>query len=111
MERQMLNVKLSDRITKEDIRQRTKIIDVIEHTASLKWRWAGHTMRQTDTRWNKEMQHWRPWTAKRGRGRPQMRWSDDLKRVAGFGWMRLTANRNNWRKKGEAYIQYWMEGG
>jgi len=111
MERLMLNIKLKDRVRNEDIRKKTKLIDVKQHIASLKWRWAGHTLRQSDNRWNKEIQLWRPWLGKRNRGRPQTRWRDDLKLTAGFGWARLAQNRELWRQKGEAYIQHWMTTG
>lgn len=42
--------------------------DVVKHITFLKWKFCGHIMRQEDERWNKRA--WRPWTAKRGRGKP-----------------------------------------
>lgn len=86
MERQMLNIKLIDRKKIQWIRQKTKVIDIAKQVASLKWRFCDHTMRQKDNRWNKKIQLWRPWEAKRIRGRPQHRWADDIKKVAGIGW-------------------------
>ncbi|KAI8425360.1 hypothetical protein MSG28_007121 [Choristoneura fumiferana] len=39
-------------------------------------------------------------------GRPQTRWSDDLRRLAGKNWMRLAEDRAQWRATGEAYVQH-----
>ena len=52
MERKMLIVKLQDKIPCSEIRKRTKIIDIMDHTLKQKWRWAGHTARM-DSRWTK----------------------------------------------------------
>ena len=111
MERIMLNIKLIDKITNESIRQKTKVIDVKEQVASMKWRWAGHTLRQRDGRWNQEIQYWRPWMGRRDRGRPQTRWRDDLRRVAGVNWMRESQDRELWKEKREAYVQHWTKTG
>ncbi|CAG9109469.1 unnamed protein product [Plutella xylostella] len=45
---------------------------------------------------------------KRSVGRPPARWTDDLRRVAGSGWMRKAEDRVLWRSLGEAYVQQWM---
>lgn len=109
MERQMLHIKLQDRKRNEYIREVTKVRDATEQIAKLKWKFAGHTIRQKDERWNKQIIYWRPWEHKRGRGRPQMRWSDDLKKHAGSRWMTTALDRDQWRKQGEAYVQKWTE--
>ncbi|CAG9840644.1 unnamed protein product [Diabrotica balteata] len=109
MERQMLNIKLSDKKRNEWISNKTKVKDVSTQVAKLKWKFAGHTLRQKDERWTKTIIHWRPWNHKRKRGRPQtMRWSDDLKKHAGSKWMQIAQNREAWKKEEEAYIQGWM---
>jgi hypothetical protein len=41
MERRMINVKLSDKISNEKLRKITKLIDVKEKTSELKWNWVG----------------------------------------------------------------------
>src|ERR1700748_1305792 len=48
MERSMLGISLRDKMTNQWIRQQTKVVDVMERIASLKWNWAGHILRMTD---------------------------------------------------------------
>ena len=108
MERAMLGVSLRDRIRNEVIRQRTKVIDIAHRISKLKWQWAGHISRRTDNRWGKRVLEWRPRLGKRSVGRPQARWSDDLRKTAGRSWMREAENRSQWRALGEAYVQQWI---
>jgi hypothetical protein len=70
----------------------------------LKWQWAGHS-RRTDNRWGKRVLGWRPRLGKRSIGRPQVRWSEDLRRVAGRSWMRVAEDRIRWGEIGEARVQ------
>lgn len=51
----MLGVSLRDRKTNEWIRQRTKVTDVIEKAARLKWSYAGHVARSNIGRWHKRI--------------------------------------------------------
>jgi hypothetical protein len=51
---------------------------------------------------------WRPRLGKRSVGRPQGRWSDDLRKTAGRSWMRVAEDRARWREIGEAYFQQWI---
>ena len=39
--------------------------------------------------------------------RPQARWNDDLRKVAGNSWVRGAEDRLRWRAIGEAYVQQW----
>jgi hypothetical protein len=110
MERKMLGVSLRDRKTNEWLRQQTKLRDVTEKIVSQKWSWAGHIARRDDQRWTRRILEWRPWTSKRGVGRPPVRWSDDIVRVAGTKWMQMAQDRELWRKMGEAYVQHWTRG-
>jgi hypothetical protein len=73
----------------------------------LKWQWAGHINNRTDNRWGKRVLEWRPRLGKRSVGRPQARWSDDLRRMAGRSWMRVAEDQARWRDIGEAYVQQW----
>lgn len=109
MERKMIGVRLQDRRTNDWIRQKTKVTDIAERVARLKWNWAGHLMRTEDGRWTRKATEWRPRTTKRNPGRPKTRWKDDIQKQAGTQWMSRTSNRNQWRQIGEAYVQKWME--
>ncbi|CAH2244410.1 jg25356 [Pararge aegeria aegeria] len=51
MERAMLGVSLRDQIRNEEIRRRTRVTDIAQRVAKLKWQWAGHIARRTDGRW------------------------------------------------------------
>jgi hypothetical protein len=83
MERAILEVSLRDRIRNQVIRQRTKVTDIGHRIGMLKWQWAGHISRRTDNRWGERVLEWRPRLGKRSVGRPQARWSDDLRGKAG----------------------------
>ena len=48
MERKMLNLELHDKIPCSEIMQRTKIIDIIEHTLKQKCKCAGYIARIKD---------------------------------------------------------------
>lgn len=52
MERQMLNIRLSDRKPTEWIRSTAKVKDISMQVAQLKWKFAGHNARQKGNRWN-----------------------------------------------------------
>ena len=78
-----------------------------ERIGKLKWQWAGHICRRADGRWGRQVLEWRPRT-KRPVGRPPARWTDDLKRMAGSGWIRRAEDRVWWRELGKAYVQQWI---
>ncbi|CAG4987883.1 unnamed protein product [Colias eurytheme] len=105
MERSMLNIKKSDRIKKIVIRNKTKITDVISKIKRLKWRWAGHLVRGHD-KWSKRVTWWYPREGKRKRGRPQKRWDDDVRQVAGATWNRVAQERKEWKRLEEAFADW-----
>jgi hypothetical protein len=98
MERNMLGVSLPDRIRNEVIRR-----DI----STLKWQWAGHISRGTAYHRGERVLEWRPCLGKRSVGRPQARWIDDWRNMAGGSWMRVAEDRARWREVGEAYVQQW----
>lgn len=109
MEQTMLHtITLIDKKRNTWIRTKSKVTDVRERAARLKWKYAGHNAKQIDNRWNTQILNWRPWLGKRERGRPQMRWDDDIKRH-GLNWKRQAQNRNTWKETGETYIRKWIE--
>lgn len=107
MERTMLNISLRDRRRNEEIRQRTKVVDIVTRVAELKWQWVGHVARQDQSKWTSKLTHWRPRETKRSVGRPQRRWLDDIKQQAGNRWFQTAQDRTAWRNMKEAYVQEW----
>ncbi|KAI8433690.1 hypothetical protein MSG28_015688 [Choristoneura fumiferana] len=63
--------------------------------------------RSVPYRWGRLVLEWRPRIGKRSVGRPQTRWSDDLRGAAGKSWMRAAEDRAQWLAMGEAYVQQW----
>ncbi|CAH2209453.1 jg75 [Pararge aegeria aegeria] len=68
MERAMLGVSLRDQIRNEGIRRRTRVTDIAQRVAKLKWQWAGHIARRTDGRWGSTVLEWQPHAGKRSVG-------------------------------------------
>ena len=104
----MLGIKLTDRIRCTEIREKTKVIDIIEYTTKTKAKWAGHVARMKDNRWTIRTTEWTPRDMKRSRGRQKRRWRDDLEEYFGTTWPRKARNRDEWRILTEGYIQQWM---
>ncbi|CAH2232405.1 jg20998 [Pararge aegeria aegeria] len=96
MERAMLGVSLRDHIRNEEIGRRTRVTDIAQRVAKLKWQWAGHIARRTDGLWGLKVLEWRPRTGKRSVGRPQTRWTDDIRREAGSRWRQAAKDRVLW---------------
>ncbi|CAH2240784.1 jg2484 [Pararge aegeria aegeria] len=67
----MLRAILRDQIRNEEIRRRTRVTDIAQRVAKLKWQWAGHIDLRTDGRWGLKVLEWRPRTGKRSAGQPQ----------------------------------------
>ncbi|CAH2236095.1 jg4792 [Pararge aegeria aegeria] len=103
MERAMLGVSLRDQIRIEEIRRRTKVTDISQLVAKLKWQWAGHIVRRTDGRKGSKVLEWHPRTGKRSVGRPSTRWTDDIKRAAGSRLIQSAQNRGVWNALQKTY--------
>ncbi|CAH2244467.1 jg15946 [Pararge aegeria aegeria] len=111
MERAMLGVCLRDRISNVEIRRRTRVTDIAQRVARLKWQWAGHIVRRKDGRWDPKVLEWQPRTGKRSVGRPPTRWADDIKRVAGSRWIQAAQNHGIWNSLQKSYVQQWTSFG
>ena len=70
MERTMLNITYKDRKTNIWVKERTKVIDIINTVIKMKWTWAGHINRLKDDRWTSRVTTWRPYDKKRRQRRP-----------------------------------------
>ena len=106
MERSMLNITYKDRKTNIWVRERTKVIDIINTVRKMKWSWAGHINRLKDDRWTWRVTSWRPYDKKRRQGRPAKRWRDDLDKYwSDTIWQRKAQDRVVWRQHAEAFAQ------
>ena len=106
MERSILGVRRPDRIRNTTLRSKTRITDITEKVANLKWEWAGHVCRMHPERWAKATTEWVPLDSRRGRGRPKKRWRVDLDAFC-TDWQGLALDRDLWKEKGEAFAQQW----
>ena len=104
MERSILSIRKKDKITNENIRNRTNIRDIGYSIKKAKFKYAGHIMRGKDDRWEKRVTEWRPCEGKRGNRRLKTRWRDELERRVGTLWHREVYGRGKWREIGEAYL-------
>ena len=109
MERKMLNIKIQDKLPCRNIRDKTKLIDIVKYAAKQKWKWAGHIVRLHDNRWTKKIIEWQPRNGKRSRGRQNKRWRDDIVQHKGMTWSRAASDRESWRSESEGYILQWMD--
>ncbi|CAH2234159.1 jg9040 [Pararge aegeria aegeria] len=60
----MLGVSLRHQIRNEEIRRRTRVTNIAQRVAKLKWKWVGHIARRTDGRWGSKVLEWRSRTDK-----------------------------------------------
>ncbi|CAH2240067.1 jg7409 [Pararge aegeria aegeria] len=73
---------LRDHIRNVKFLRRTRVTDVAQRVAELKWQWAGHIVRRRGGRWGPKVLEGQPRTGKRSVGRPPTRWTDDIGRFA-----------------------------
>ncbi|CAH2260857.1 jg21188 [Pararge aegeria aegeria] len=67
-QRAMERVSLRDEIINEEICRRTRVTDIAQRVAKLKWQWAGHIVRRKAGRWGPKVLEWQPRTGKRSVG-------------------------------------------
>ncbi|XGW31396.1 hypothetical protein V3C99_009956 [Haemonchus contortus] len=90
MERQMLGLRLRDRVSNAVLRARTKLKDAVVEARKRKWIYANKLMTREQTRWEVRLMKWKPYGI-RPVGRPRMRWEDDFKMFAGTEWKNIAA--------------------
>lgn len=75
--------------------------DLVKFIKSQRIRWLGHVERMEEDRMNKRMMQGRLYCGRR-RGRPRMRWLDevlkDLMKLGVRGWRERVADRDDWRR-------------
>ena len=109
MERIMVGVTKRDKVKNIDLREKTKVRDIIHEIKTKKWRWAGHLARRQDSRWTHRVTEWTPRECTRSRGRQSRRWMDEIKGSQGITWMRSACDRKKWKREEEAFLQQWRE--
>jgi len=98
MERKMLGVRWEEKRTNASI----KLPDVLQRIKSSKWSWAGHVARAlAKENWYGNIRDWKP-SGRRSRGRPKMRWIDDVRRYAGRNCINRSQDRDQWQELREA---------
>ncbi len=99
MERSMLNITSKDRKTNIWVRERTKVVNVINTVRKIKWSWAGYISRLKDDRWTPHATTWRPYDKKRRQGTPSKRRRDDLDKYwSDTIWQKTAQERLTWRR-------------
>ena len=71
MERMMVGVTWQDRVSNEELRRRTKIIDIVKAAAERKAMWAKRITMMDQERWAQAVTYWKP-VGKRGKTLPTM---------------------------------------
>ena len=74
----MFDFKLNDRKRAMWIREKIKLDDLVKTTKNKKLNWAGHVQRLQNNRWTRRIMEWIPRDQRRRRGRPKIRWRDEL---------------------------------
>ncbi len=92
MERKMIGVTLRDKKRAVWVREQTRVNDILVEIKK-KWAWAGHVMRRQDNRWSLRVTEWIPREGKCSRGRQNVRWVDEMKKIAGITWPQLAQDR------------------
>ena len=106
MERSLLNIKLVEKVSNEELRRKTNFMDVVEVCKKKKWKWAGHVQRMKNDRWTKRATERYPRNYKRRKGRQKQRWSDDIRSVAGSLWGRVAQDREKWAELLQEYASH-----
>ena len=105
MERAMIGVSWQDHRTNECLRSKTKVRDITHIIKARKWTWAGHLARLQDKRWTLQVTDCRPMDGIRPRGRPSMRWRDEIDDFwRSVSWKQNAQDRLSWKRNAEAFI-------
>lgn len=107
IERRMCKISRLEHIRNTEIRERTKVKDVVEVIYGNKKRWAGHVARFKDNRWTIRTTDWYPRDRKRKQGRPNTRWEDSLRKSIGPLWKRAAQDRERWKRLCD--LQHWRD--
>jgi hypothetical protein len=88
--------------TKGEIQQLYQKPDIVVEIKRERMRWAGHVQRMPEERVVKKIFPGQPGGSRR-KGRPRLRWVDDLeedlKKIGISGWRRMAEDRKGWRRR------------
>ncbi len=93
---------MRDKVSSNKIRQLARSIDILYLAKKQKISYAGHIARCTGDNWDQKITKWAPYGRKRGRGRPALRWRQEMENKLGILWGRTAQNRKAWERTGEA---------
>ena len=105
MERIMLGISLRDHIPNAQIRHQSGVTDIIDAIRTAKHRWAGHVTRLRDNRWTIRATEWTPRQWTRPKGRPAVRWRDELCDHMVPTWTRTAKDRSRWKRSREGFLR------
>ena len=98
----MLRIRWTDKVTNEEVFNRTQQSPVADEIGKRRWRWIGHTLRKPSTSITKKVLDWNP-QGKRSRGRPHGTWrritEKDVQK-SGMTWngvKKLAQDREKWK--------------
>ncbi|MFH4985048.1 hypothetical protein AB6A40_011757 [Gnathostoma spinigerum] len=97
MERRMLKITRLNYVRNEDIRKRTRVVDVVLESIKSKLRRAGQVARLKDDRWTEKVSDWYSRNHKRPVERPPRRWNDLVPARLGPMWRRMAQDRIKWK--------------
>ena len=104
MERIMIGITLKDRKSTDWIRKQSDVTDIVRSIRESKHRCVGHVARRRDNRWTIRVTEWIPRGHKRPRGRPRIRWCNDLIQYVGPTWSHIAKDRRLWRACREGFL-------
>ena len=89
--RRILKIRWTDKITNEELWERSGQIPMVKQVRKRKWAWVGHTLRRPSNSITRRALHWNP-QGKRKRGRPKNSGRRDTEKemkVLGKNWKEL----------------------
>ena len=92
-ERKMLGVTLLDRRTNVWVRNKTGLMDVVEHCRERRFCWVERIAGLDHERWARAVLEWHPRGPIRRKGRPVRRWRDDFVKAVGTEFLRMAAEK------------------
>ena len=102
-------IKRSTRIA-EEIMVQHNVPDWVREVHRRRYQWAGQVSRSTDGRWTKQVLKW-SCGGTRARGRPKIRWTDNLNNFFGddktnVTWSTLAEDEAFWNDFEEQYVNF-----